>query len=67
MKHKADRTSENFKTVFDLRALTSTMMLSMIPPVFPCSFAVFWKIDFFKKKLYEIPYFGRGRKMYATS
>ena len=49
---------------FDLRRLNDTMMFRIVPPVLPRNFAAFW--IFFKCRN-EIPYFGRGRKMYQKA
>ena len=48
---KADRKSERFQNVVDVRALNSTAMVCMVRPVLPLSFAAFFKkkkTNFFK-------------------
>ena len=49
--------------VFDLRILTVSMMLCMVPPVFPRNIAPFWKKNQIFQLLHEILYFGRDRKI----
>ena len=48
---------------FQLRTLTATMKLRLVPPLLPLSFAAFWKKKVFQM-LHEIPHFGQGRKIF---
>ena len=49
----------DFKAFLDLRALTATMIVHMVPPV---PYATLLRFDFFQMS-HEIPYFARRRKM----
>ena len=63
---KTDNTLENFENVFDLRILDATMMSRMVSPVLPTQLLCFEKLKIFQIS-HEIPYFGRGHKMYETA